>query len=708
MREGHSARRKFWESVLRIQREKMIPWIGVRNAIGVVLPLVIGLWQHAIPSGLVAATGALNVAFSDSHLPYVQRLRRMAAASAVVGCGVFVGALCGWSHGLTMAVSLVWAFAAGLLVAVDTRAGDLGAISLVTLVVYSAFPMTPAKAFSSGALAVCGGFLQTALSVALWPLRRYTQQRRVLAELFRGLAESALGRTVATEAPPASVQSTDAQDWLAALDRDGSLEAERYRALLSQGERIRLGLMTLARLRVRIEREARAVSALASIDRFFAIAGEVLRILADELFHETVSDSAGRLLEEARDLANQLRYCPDEMVQDARRQIDALAGQFRASLELAEHAMPAGAANFQRREAARSWRLRLQGTLAILRANLSLHSAACRHAIRLSICVALAEALGQTLGVARAYWAPMTAVIVLKPDFSATFSRGVQRLFGTFAGLLLATGLFHLMPTGSRLEITWIGVFTFVARGIGPANYGIAATAITALVVLLLSLNGAAPSSLVLPRGTHTAVGGALALAAYWLWPTWERTQLSETIAQLLEAYASYFRCLRVAYEDPGKPLPRDLDRLRLEGRRARSNLEASVERFGAEPGTEREHVGILGALLANSHRLAHAFMALEAGLNVRTTAPPRPAMLVFGDDVEATISTLASVLRGAKPDLASLPDLREDHDALLESDKPVGAKYALINVETDRIANSLNTLAEDIGRWVAKDMKPG
>ena len=82
--------------------------------------------------------------------------------------------------------------------------------------------------------------------------------------------------------------------------------------------------------------------------------------------------------------------------------------------------------------------------------------------------------------------------------------------------------------------------------------------------------------------------------------------------------------------------------------------------------------------------------------------------MLVFGDDVEATISTLASVLRGAKPDLASLPDLREDHDALLESDKPVGAKYALINVETDRIANSLNTLAEDIGRWVAKDMKPG
>ena len=37
----------------------------------------------------------------------------------------------------------------------------------------------------------------------------------------------------------------------------------------------------------------------------------------------------------------------------------------------------------------------------------------------------------------------MTIAIVLKPDFTATFSRGVLRLSGTYLGLLVATGLFH-------------------------------------------------------------------------------------------------------------------------------------------------------------------------------------------------------------------------------------------------------------------------
>ena len=114
--------------------------------------------------------------------------------------------------------------------------------------------------------------------------------------------------------------------------------------------------------------------------------------------------------------------------------MDALAGQFRAALDLSGHSLPSGAALFERQEARQPRRLRLQGTLAILRANLSLQSAACRHAIRLAVCVAIGEALGQSLGLTRAYWAPMTVAIVLKPDFSATFSRGVLRLAGTFVG----------------------------------------------------------------------------------------------------------------------------------------------------------------------------------------------------------------------------------------------------------------------------------
>ena len=69
MHERRSSWAAFQDSLLRFEAAKVSPWIGLRNAIGVALPLMIGLSVHATGSGLLAATGALNVAFSDSHVP---------------------------------------------------------------------------------------------------------------------------------------------------------------------------------------------------------------------------------------------------------------------------------------------------------------------------------------------------------------------------------------------------------------------------------------------------------------------------------------------------------------------------------------------------------------------------------------------------------------------------------------------------------------
>jgi hypothetical protein len=46
---------------------------------------------------------------------------------------------------------------------------------------------------------------------------------------------------------------------------------------------------------------------------------------------------------------------------------------------------------------------------------------------------------------------------------------------------------------------------------------------------------------------------------------------------------------------------------------------------------------------------------------------------------------------------LQEFPDLREDHHVLLQSGDPKIERYALVNVEADRIVNSLNTLREQV-----------
>ena len=113
------------------------------------------------------------------------------------------------------------------------------------------------------------------------------------------------------------------------------------------------------------------------------------------------------------------------MAVDARIQMDALIGQLRATSELTSSTTPSGVDEFLRRESQHPWNLRIIGVFATLRANMSLQSAVCRHAIRLAACIAIAEIAGRGFSLARPYWLAMTVAIVLKPDFASTFTRGV-------------------------------------------------------------------------------------------------------------------------------------------------------------------------------------------------------------------------------------------------------------------------------------------
>src|SRR5438309_11658152 len=229
------------------------------------------------------------------------------------------------------------------------------------------------------------------------------------------------------------------------------------------------------------------------------------------------------------------------VTRDARFQMDALNGQLRAALDLTANATPAGQAAFAKQEAKHAWSLRFSGLLATLRANLNLQSSAMRHAIRLATLVAFGNGLERAFYWHRSYWLPMTIALVLKPEFTTTFSRGLLRIGGTIVGLFLVTALFRFLPESLALHIILIFVFTLLLRWVGPANYGIFAVAISALVVLLIAITGVSPSEVIWARGVNTVAGGALALLAYRIWPTWERTLVSERVAEMLDAYREYF-----------------------------------------------------------------------------------------------------------------------------------------------------------------------
>ena len=698
-----------WRILSHFDHSKIDPSLALRNTAGVLIPLIVGFALGMPRGGLAMASGALNVSYSDGHDPFPQRARRMLISTLWCAIAIFLGAITGHRNIEAVFVATAWAFIAGMLVAVGTTAADVGVISMVLLVVYAAQPLTPRQAAEAGALAFAGGLLQTALSIALWPVRRYDPELRALGNLFLELASAAGRPAQAASAPPVTAATTLAQDAVSALRTDTSLESVRFRALLSQAERIRLSIMMLARLRLRLQRERQDHPAIDSISDYLANASEILRSVGNALIENKKIGLGADRVALGVALTYQLRSRHsfesrsgflEAVLQDVQYQMDALSGQLRAVIDLANNASVEGAEEFKKRERHQPFWLRFSSIIATLHANLTLSSMAFRHALRLAFAVAIGDALGRDFDWRRSYWIPMTIVLVLKPEFATTFTRGVLRIAGTILGLLLATALFHFLSIHAAMDVVLIGVFMFLMRSVGPANYGVFAAMISALVVLLLTINGVSPKEVILARGLNTAVGGLLALLAYLAWPSWERTRIRNNIAVLLKAYREYFSAVAHSYIEK-ETMVLAIERSRQNARTARTNLEGSLERLAAEPGVTSDQLNRINAILASSHRFAHSVMALEAGLPLTPAMPARPEFRVFAADVETMLALLEEILSGGKVAEKKFPNLREDHNRLIAAGDPEKERYALVNIEADRMTNSLNTLHEEIVGWV-------
>jgi hypothetical protein len=170
----------------------------------------------------------------------------------------------------------------------------------------------------------------------------------------------------------------------------------------------------------------------------------------------------------------------------------------------------------------------------------------------------------------------------------------------------------------------------------------------------------------------------------------------------LLQSYGEYFEKLSQAYLSGTAGSAKEMEGVRQVSRVARSNFEGSIDRVASEPGTTEQQLTQLNAIRASSHRFVHAIMAMDAGWLQTTQVPTRPPFKIFAADVKKTISQLVAASRGARVQESDFPNLRADHNQLIEYGGADTERYALVNVEADRITNSLNTLREQIMEWLA------
>ena len=315
--------------------------------------------------------------------------------------------------------------------------------------------------------------------------------------------------------------------------------------------------------------------------------------------------------------------------------------------------------------------LRVHNARAILRANLTLRSSTLRHAIRLGFTLALATALYRLLPLPlqRGYWIPLTALLVLKPDFRTTFARGVARLIGTMLGAVLTTLLVAVLAPTQGLLVMLDAIMAYLAFSFLYANYAIFSAFITMETVFLLTFVVPQPIETVTYRAIDTALGGILALLIYAVWPTWERSQVPGNIANRIEALRRYFVAVMDAYAHPDAyDALATHDRLR-ESRLARSNAEASVERSLQEPEPYRIDPDLALGLLGAADNIARSVLALEAYLLDNPSRHAIPQIAAFTAKVDEALRLLATAIREERL-VTALPNLEEALRTLEHAEK--------------------------------------
>ncbi|MDR6207159.1 MULTISPECIES: FUSC family protein [Paraburkholderia] len=182
--------------------------------------------------------------------------------------------------------------------------------------------------------------------------------------------------------------------------------------------------------------------------------------------------------------------------------------------------------------------------------NLTMSSPSFRHALRVTIAVAVGFWLGRLLPLTNAYWIVMTTVIILKPGYSLTKQRNGQRIVGTLIG---CTASIALMIFVKEPHILLVVMFASMVMSYSLLLFNYAASVVFTSSYVLLMFHLLAPGSLHIigERAIDTVVGCAIAIAASHLFPYWEYRLMGKLVNNVISATRQF---LEASWWWSGKP----------------------------------------------------------------------------------------------------------------------------------------------------------
>ncbi|MEY9911284.1 putative membrane protein YccC [Catenulispora sp. MAP12-49] len=664
-------------SGMRVERAFNDPSAALRSGLGVAIALFGALAWLGPAHAVLPALGA-QLTGMTSILPGYRRGPGLAAVTALgLFASAFVGnAVAPWPA-LFVLVLAVWAFGAAMFWALGTAPGIAASLTVPVMLTI----VRPPRDFHDAvefALLIGGGAAVQVVLIVIWPDRSWNAQRTALADACASVADYARRLSRDPDAvfdPNALAQARAAATLTQRQARRRPVELSGIRVLMDE---VRAVLAALARHGSgKGNRPGLGGSSNGNSDSGGSGSrnpdGEreqvrdLLDAAAGVLDTAAASIRTGSVVPPSTALLTAMeRAARDSLVgeaaQDAAEKLIELLTQIDAVLRETDEGEEGTDGVPKRRGilVRPDVRQRLAEAGRTVRHELRLESPILRHALRVAVVVAVTDGITKVLNVQHGYWAALTVMMVMRPDFSQTFSRGVARFAGTLVGVALASAVVELTHPGPWVAAVLAVACTSALYLVMQSGYLVASTLITAYIVFLLSMDGLALASTVRERVALTLLGGLIIFTSYALWPSWQTVTLAGRLADLIDTTGVYAASAVEAVAVPGRGSRRRAREALLNSRDAYLALESAAIAAAQEPVRDR---GPSREGLTRAHRaLARLF---EAAVVLQThrpadDEPSGPAAAPAGTEFahtlrDALLATASQVRHGQTVDTADL-----------------------------------------------------
>ncbi|MBO1333826.1 FUSC family protein [Streptomyces sp. VRA16 Mangrove soil] len=650
-------------SGLTVERKRLEPLVALRGAAGLAIVVAVSLAAFGPAVAAGSAFGAFQAAIATFQRSWRPRPELAVASGTSLGISTFLGYLTGSHLAMFLPLLAVWTFLAGLAWAAGPTIGIIASSNVAMMLVTITLPTTVAEAAGHAAMMVFGGLVQAAL-VVLFPVRRWGAHRDALADALAAEADYARRLRHDPHAPFDPQPLMLARSAAALTPRQARTRPAQLHGARGIAERIRPVLASLADPAVGVPEEGverdRVRELLAAAGTILDAAARAIRTGAPvqvpgpavAVFRtpdtgailtgppHRAATRLGSLLRDVLETAGAVDEPDDRPTDPLWRRLPSAPRRALATARPPEPGTPPQALP-------RPTLLKLlPAAVRAIRREARPGSPILRHATRVAAVAVVGYLIGNALPFGHGYWAPMAAVMVMRPDFSQTYSRAVARFGGTLVGVTVATAVVQLAHPGTWLSAALAVLCAALMYLLMRTGQLAAQACVAAYVVFLLGMGGQTWDQTVPERVVLTLVGGVLAMISYALYPAWETPRLRTRLADWLAASGEYAATVVDHYAHPaGKSCP-DVRAALLNTRDAHVAWDQAVARARTEP---VRHRGLSRAAAEDAahalHHLGRVAMLMEAHLPERDTTPV-PAAAALAEALRAATRDGARAVR--------------------------------------------------------------